>query len=86
MTISFSYFYMDYYDDYVYIYDGYNSSSSLIASLTGYISSSSSYTTSQRYMFVLLVSKGLWTYTGFDANYTINPTPGFSVVLCCFAE
>jgi CUB domain len=59
---------MDYYSDYVYVYDGYNTSAPLIALVTG-SQSSLNYRTSQRYMFVRFTSGASSSYTGFNATY-----------------
>jgi CUB domain len=84
VTLSFSDFYTESYSDYVYIYNGYNTSSSLLATLSGSYYSSTSYTTTQRYMFVMFSSNGYSTYSGFRASYQIvYPSGVIVVVFCC---
>jgi CUB domain len=83
VTLSFSYFSTEYYGDYVYIYNGYDTSSSLLATLSGVYYSSISYTTTQRYMFVMFSSNGYSTYGGFRASYQIVYSSGVIIVLFC---
>ena len=84
VTIVFSSFYTAYYNDYVYIYDGNNTSTSLLASLTGFYYSNLTYTTSQRFMFVRFTSSVSDAYSGFYASYMISLPPGYDhfIVLC----
>lgn len=74
---SFNSEYSAYGGDYLYIYDGVNSSAVLLAALTGSYSSALIYTTSRSYMFVKFMSNGYYSYSGFNATYTINSVPGF---------
>jgi CUB domain len=83
VALSFSYFYTESYFDFVYIYNGNDTSGSLLAGLSGSISSSLSYTTTQRYMFVMFSSNGYTTYGGFNASYQIVYSQGVTVVLFC---
>lgn len=81
ITITFNNLSTEYFADFVYIYDGYNSSSPVIATLSGYISFPLTYTTTQGYMFVRFASTGFLTYQGFNASYTISRVSGFDIVL-----
>jgi CUB domain len=77
VTIVFSSFNIAFYNDFVYVYDGYNTSASLLASVTGYYSSNLTYTSSQRFMFIRFTSSIYSGYSGFYATYMISVPPGF---------
>jgi hypothetical protein len=63
--------------DYVYVYDGWNESASLIASLSGYLSTPPrGYITSQRYMLVRFTTNYDDVYHGFKATFTTLDTIG----------
>jgi CUB domain len=77
VTIVFSSFDTAYYRDFVYVYDGYNTSARLLATVTGYYPSNLTYTTSQRFMFIRFTSGTSSGYSGFYATYMISVQPGF---------
>jgi hypothetical protein len=70
IILRFVYFYTQYSYDYVRLHDGRTSSSSQLASLSGSSSTSTSYRSTQRYMFVTFTSSSSSTYRGFNATYS----------------
>lgn len=63
--------------DFVYIYDGWNESASLIASITGLLPiSPTGYISSQRYMLVQFATDISVVSRGFNATFTTLSTNG----------
>lgn len=74
MKITFTYFYTQYYYDYVIVYDGSNASSTILATLSGY-NYYSSYRSTQEHMFVRFTSDSSETGDGFSATYVSEGIP-----------
>lgn len=75
ITFTLTAFYTEYYGDYFYIYDGYNTSAPVLAALSGSWSSST-WRSTQRFMFIRFTSNSYTTYSGFNATYSVLSIPG----------
>lgn len=70
IRITFNYLNTQSGNDFVQLYDGISSSNTLLASLSGSITSGTSYTSSGISMFVRFTSNSATVSNGFSATYT----------------
>jgi len=70
VTISFDAFSTEDCCDFVYLYDGIDTTAPMMIALSGNVSPDSLYTTTQHNMFITFSSDGSVTYNGFIAKYT----------------
>lgn len=56
--------------DYIHIYDGYNTLSKQLASLSGTVSPSTEYWSTQIYMYLRFITDGSVAYNGFTATFS----------------
>lgn len=69
VTVVFNVFTTQLSTDIVSIYDGYNTSSRIIADLSGSVVTPFAYSSTQEYMYIHLTSNSSGTYQGFSAYF-----------------
>lgn len=69
VTITFNFLNTQYSDDYVYVYDGYNTSSQSYTVLTGNFSTPRTMSSSQRYMYIRFTAFTSGMFRGFSATF-----------------